>query len=257
MLLKNVISIRKPDNVLEEDVSVLEDLVGGRVTDFSTYRISGATNDWAVDPLGRFFVYAANVDWEAIINGREDWDLTFAVLWFDLWSGRFLHVEFGPPRAGSVHNFGVLDDGSVVVFTAYGVFVFDSSFRLHRVYDASQLAYGGRWSREIGAKMGISEYFGDLNFGWVSPDLKLIAVPFYRSWLDFEERLRSGHDLRYVPISSLVLRDEYFGLSERVRRELRTLYVAFLDFDGELEYYFSFRDDKERMVSPGAASYWF
>jgi len=243
--------------LLEEDISVLEDLVGGRITDFNTYIITGTCSNWAVDPRGRFFVFGADVPWEAIIGGKEKWGETFAVLWFDLRSGRFLRAEFGPAKAGRIMNFGVLGDGSVVVSTLNGVFVFDSSFRLRRMYDISRLRYGGKWYKEMCARMGISGYVGRVDHGCVSPDLRLLAVPFHRSWRDFEGGLRDATGLQYGPICLLLLRDEYFGLSERVRRELRTLYVAFLNFDGELEYYFGFRDDEERMICPMAGSYWF
>lgn len=236
--------------IVREDRGRIEEIVGGSVikTEPSPSRY------FAVDPGGRFVVLPYNLHVVFRKNGRRDVFWFFFVVWFDLRSGRVLRWVFPEVRESSdVLGVYVFPGGDVVVYcTGQRVFVFDSSFRLVRWLRRFGSGEGDRLREEFNRAAGVRGFFND-NIA-VSPDLRRVVVPFFRDTEEFEKAgvFKDGLPGEFLDDSC------YFGLSERARRDFRTLYLAFYDWDWGFEGFTRIYDEEERYLCLGSAvPFWF
>ena len=206
---------------------------------------------FGVDPGGRFVVLAFDVD--GTYGAERDVFFSFFVVWVDLRSGRVLRVFFQNPRHpchGAPLSIKVFRGGVTVVYLAGEQFaVFDSSFRPIRFFCGEDRKIV---SRSFERSVGVSGY--SYESPAVAPDLRGFVVPFCRTTDEFEEAgvLREGLPGEFFDDS------RYYALSERARRELRTLYLAFFDWDLELMSCVRIYDEEERYLDLGMSyPFWF
>ena len=231
----------------------VEEILGKKIR-----RLKIRPTSYAVDPKGRFFVLAYEINAYYIEEGEMDWEYFSFVVWLDLRTGRLIHYDLSDVLLGIPHWPYVLPSGVTVVYASDGCLVYDyPSFRLIRYLDMSgdgdterrvldgfarAVGIGDRW-----VSLEESKYF--YHCISVSPDLRHVAVFFGRSAWDLKKAGVYGGD---VSVPRFLLDDSrYFGLSERVRREFRTMYVVVVDWDGEVVDVFSIYDERERCVRVG------
>ena len=233
--------------IIREYRSKIEDVIDVNVMGV---KLSGPAR-FAVDPRGRFVVipYRFWVRYRKFGERREG--LFWFVVWLDLSSGRVLNVWFSSGEGDPLGVY-VLPDGSSVVYLAgMRVAVFDSSYRLVRWLGRLVREERKRLVDEFNRRAGVRGFF------WgepcVSPDLRGVVVPFYRRTGEFEEAgiLEDGMPREFLDDS------RYYALSERARRDFRTLYLAFYDWDWELEGFASFSDSEERAIIHPGRPFWF
>ena len=231
--------------IAEEYRGFVEDCVGGRVVELNVM----PSFSFGVDPDGRFVVLAYRV--RGRYGAERDVFFSFFVVWVDLRSGRVLHVFFQDPRHpchGAPLSIKVFRGGVTVVYLAGDQFaVFDSSFRpIYFLCDEDENIVQERFGRVS----GVTGYFYEEPA--VAPDLRGFVVPFFRTTWEFKEAGIFKHGLPGEFFDD----SRYYALSERARREFRTLYLAFFDWDLELMSYVRIYDEEERYLRTSGSVFW-
>jgi len=205
-----------------------------------------------VDPEGRFVVVAYTIMGCAEKNGRkEDFKIPI-VVWLDVDSGDLLGVWICEGPGGLVSDIYVLPRGYVVVLADPRIYVLMPSFKLFKVFDPSLL---GDEPFEAFRKIIGNKPFYAIGLPVVSTDLKHIAYTFTR---DTDDLYRAGLIPHWYPHILYDEKFEYYSLSERVRRELRTMYVVVYDEEWEIATWAKIYDEKERILERvGAEIFWF
>lgn len=223
----------------------IEDRVGGRVVEL----IVTPSFSFGVDPDGRFVVFTYEISGR--YGAERDFFFSFFVVWVDLRSGRVLHVFFQDPRhpcCGAPSSVKVFRGGVTVVYISSGFVVFDSSFRPVHFFCGKDLDLV---LKRFGRFLGVSGYF----YGEpvVASDLRGFVIPFFRTTWEFQDSgiFEDGLPEEFFDDS------RYYAVSERVRREFRTLYLGFFDWGLELVGYARIFDMEERYLRTSGQIFWF
>jgi len=206
-----------------------------------------------VDPEGRFVVVAYTIMGCAEKDGkREDFEIPM-VVWLDINSGKLLGVWLcDEPEFGLIDDIQMLPGGYTVVLMSRRIYVLSPSFKLHKIFDS---ALSENNPHKVFRSMINCEHFFAIGSPTVSPDLKYIAYTFTRGTSDLHKEGLIPH------WSPSVFYDEkfnYCSIPEKIRKELRTMYVIVYDDEWEIATWTKIYDKEERILKRvGAEIFWF